>query len=545
MKQLILFLLLVSSLTLTWGQQRQTITTEERIRILEEEIEKLRGEKAAKEYKSYQGFSPAASGVYFVEEGLTWGGYGEIKYRNFKNPYRVDQSDVHRFVLYAGYKFNDWILLNAEIEYVNSGFRNADNIALGGTYTGTVSGNQASVNINRTTRIQEGNVFVEFAYIDFLFTESFQVAAGLHLVPSGITNILHEPTTFYTVERPYTETFIIPSTWRELGVMFHGKLLNDLVLYKVAVLNGLEGNQISESTWINPARPRGSLAKTDHLAYVAYMDVFPIEGLTIGGSYYIGGAGQKDLEKVDVFSRLDFSKIPLPPEVNAAGAAAPIRTIASRVFEFSRKINPIVRIGEGHLRFEKDAWFFQALMARGWIDEEGVRAINAKTNRNIGSTVEGAYGIIGFDIASLFNGKYKTVIFYKNEYVNTQKRTLRNNGQLFIETEIAKELNNAAGIPDLFRLTNVTPSSVGFRNSISGAEVRTELEKYGIYGLPDPVNNRRIQTIGIAFYPHPNVSIKLDYEDWKATSHYYQDNDLLRPANNNGDIINAAVTFIF
>jgi hypothetical protein len=82
-------------------------------------------------------------------------------------------------------------------------------------------------------------------------------------------------------------------------------------------------------------------------------------------------------------------------------------------------------------------------------------------------------------------------------------------------------------------------------NSISSTEVKSVYSQLGIVGAPNPVNDRRIQTVGLAFYPHPNVSIKLDYEDWSSKSKYYQDSDFYNQSNNNIDVVNLAITFIF
>ena len=50
----------------------------------------------------------------------------------------------------------------------------------------------------------------------------------------GFTNERHEPPTFYGVERNFVETAIIPSTWREGGVMlraYHRKIPIKLIIY--------------------------------------------------------------------------------------------------------------------------------------------------------------------------------------------------------------------------------------------------------------------------------------------------------------------------
>jgi hypothetical protein len=515
---------------LTTGLMAQNVSTEEKIKILENEIEQLKEKKATKEYKSFQGLGPAASGVYYVDDGLSWGGYGEIKYKNYKSPYKADFADVHRLILYAGYKFNDWIVLNSEIEYEHSGIE-AKKITFCQDFA---SGNC----VKKTEKIQQGEVYVEFAYLDFLFSESFQIATGLLLMPVGITNYYHEPTTFFTVERPYTESLIIPSTWRDIGIMAHGKLFNELAVYKIGVFNGMDATGFSDNEWIRGGRQKGSKVKSQDLAYALSLDFFPIEGLMIGGSYYIGGSGHKEVEKVDVLSNIDWDKaVPGSDDTTKA-----LRTHLEKEFKNSRKINPLIHLAEGHIKYEKNGIYFQSLIARGWIKEDDVRSLNVLTGKNIGSTVEGAYATIGYDIAPLFKWNKKFVIFYQNEYVNTQKRTLKNNGQLYLEQELKTQINSFASVNII---KNIDPKQMGFINSINSTEAKKILESYGYYGAANPTYDRRIQTIGFAFYPHPNVSIKVDYENWSSKSKYYQDSDFYNQSNNNIDVINAAVTFIF
>ncbi|HJM56745.1 MAG TPA: hypothetical protein QF446_05410, partial [Planctomycetota bacterium] len=72
--------------------------------------------------ESAYGLGPAASKVYNSKSGLSIGGYGEGRYRNFDSG--TDEFDFHRGVLYFGNKFNDnWILnTEIEIEHVNEVF---------------------------------------------------------------------------------------------------------------------------------------------------------------------------------------------------------------------------------------------------------------------------------------------------------------------------------------------------------------------------------------------------------------------------------------
>ena len=171
--------------------------------VLAEEIEKTKlssliPEKA--ELKSDYGLGPAASGVYKLKQGLSLGGYAEATYRKFVSDKgsKKDQSDFLRFVMYLGYKFNDWIVFNSEIEIEH----------------GTSSG------IGDTSGDKSGSVSVEFAYLDFLLREEFNPRIGMLLVPMGFVNEIHEPPYFHGVARPELERRIIPTTWRENGFWF-------------------------------------------------------------------------------------------------------------------------------------------------------------------------------------------------------------------------------------------------------------------------------------------------------------------------------------
>ncbi len=521
----------------------------DRIELLEEEVENLKLKRATKEYRSYGGLGPAASSVYFVEEGLTWGGYGEVKYQNYQSSYKKDGGNLHRFVLYAGYRFNEWIVLNTEIEYEHAGFESTSVCTGISTTTETVDTDDgagsvdvlASANCNKSS-VQKGEVYAEFMYLDFKFHDSFQVAAGLQLMPMGIINENHEPTTFYSVERPYTESQIIPSTWRDIGIMVHGDVAGGLVSYKAGVFNGMKGSGFSDSSWIRGGRYKGSKVSFQDIAYVASLDIHPVEGLTAGGSYYHGWAGQDEITKADLATRLDASQV--FAGVADADLQSRLTAYAQAEWDQSRKIRPLVRIAEGHVQFEKGPFSLTGLFARGWIDEEGARALNMETGKNIATEVEGGYVTVGYNIATLFGWTHKLVVFGRTEYVNTAKNTVKAGLEQYIENEVAKQSGG---------LLKTSDEST----TLPGVLTVSEAKKYGVVtstsdfaeyvepGTPSKVNDRRIQTVGFAYYPHPNVAIKADYEWWDSQSDLYLDDDRFNTSNNKIDRLNLAVTFIF
>lgn len=181
------------------------------------------------------GLGQAASKVYFINSGLSIGGYGEITYsaqatenEDGDKTNRDPKAEALRNIIYIGYKFNDKWILNTEIEieHVNE-------------------------------------VFTEFMYVDYLASTKLNYRFGLSLVPMGLTNELHEPIYFNSVNRPDIERFLIPSTWRELGVGVFGTLGN--FDYKAFLFNGPNGEAIAgnQSNGIRNGRKKGGADNSD------------------------------------------------------------------------------------------------------------------------------------------------------------------------------------------------------------------------------------------------------------------------------------------
>ena len=254
--------------------------------VLSQEVEKLRTNLAIPEeakYKSAYGLGPAASKIYQVGKGLSIGGYGEGNYqaRVGDKGKNVDNADLERLVLYAGYKFTDNILFNSEIEF---------------EHATTGEGSE-----------EKGEVSVEFAALDFFIDPLANVRAGLVLMPMGFINQIHEPPFFFGNNRPEVERRIIPSTWREVGVGLFGQITPELT-YTTYVVNGLNAAEFS-SNGIRDGRGGGSNAKAENFGYVARMDYTPeaLPGVSIGGSAYVGNSGQNQTfagQKADVFTQL-------------------------------------------------------------------------------------------------------------------------------------------------------------------------------------------------------------------------------------------------
>ena len=232
---------------------------EAQVDALTEELERQQlGHVVGRVGPSHAGMGPAASKVYYRDQGVSIGGYGEALYQNGEG--EAAAADFLRAVLYFGYKYNEKWVFNSEIE------------------------------LEHASTDKEGSVSVEFAYLDYLARPELNLRAGLVLGPMGLVNELHEPITFLPVNRPETERRIIPSTWRENGAGLYGAL-GEVWSYKLYVVNGLRGEGF-DASGLRGGRQKGSQALAEDLAGVLQVDLMPREGVTVGVSGYAGQSGQ-------------------------------------------------------------------------------------------------------------------------------------------------------------------------------------------------------------------------------------------------------------
>jgi len=252
--------------------------TERKVDILASEVEQLKENLVVPptaEYKARYGVGPAASKVYSVSRGLSVGGYGELVYGNTVSDTRgtTDRADAQRFVLYTGYKFNDWIVLNTELEFEHA------------TTESSVSSGA-------------GEVALELAYLDFLHSEALNARLGLVLVPLGFINEIHEPVFFHGVNRPEVERSIIPTTWSELGAGVFGR--HGDFEYRGYVLTSLNAAGFEDSG-IREGRQHGNRALAESPAGAVRLDWTPgfVPGLLAGASVFAGETAQDELGHAD------------------------------------------------------------------------------------------------------------------------------------------------------------------------------------------------------------------------------------------------------
>lgn len=248
---------------------------ERRIDILSEEITALKSYQMniSTNQKAY-GLSPSASKVYFIPQGLSIGGYGEIIYNHKAaedqdgKAYSSDPTaEALRYVLYLGYKFNDKWVLNTEIEIEHV-----------------------------------SEIFNEFMYVDYLNSPEMNFRFGLMLLPVGFVNEQHEPVLFPSVNRPEVETQIIPSTWREIGIGTFGSLGD--FSYKFYLVNGGNADDLKPSNFRGARKKGGAGDAADNQnastgAVVIRSDYNFNTQSSLGFSVYKGQASSVNTENLE------------------------------------------------------------------------------------------------------------------------------------------------------------------------------------------------------------------------------------------------------
>jgi len=245
------------------GNAMAASSIEDKIEILQQEIEAL------KEQVAKSGSANKAGGIQSFADKTTVGGYGELHYNNFQGDVAAgstlakDEIDVHRFVLYFGHRFNDWISLKSELELEHSNTGNG------------------------------GAVELEQAYLDFNFSEKVNAKAGVFLMPLGFLNETHEPPTFYGVERNHIETRIIPTTWWEAGVSLYGEIAPGWK-YQTGLTSNLAAANFSSfsSKGVRDGRRNVANAPAENIAFHGRLDYSGLPGVTIGASVVTGNTGQ-------------------------------------------------------------------------------------------------------------------------------------------------------------------------------------------------------------------------------------------------------------
>jgi hypothetical protein len=194
-------------------------------------------------------------------------GYGEVKVMaDLRNG--TATANLSRAVIFLGHRFNKNISFLSEMELEDA------KVAFGGEDGSS------------------GEIAFEQLMLKFDLTRDLYLTGGLMLPRLGIINENHLPNTYNGNDRPLVETLVLPSTWREIGVMLWGRSqkLGGLN-WNLGVMNGLDASGFENGTGIREGRGEGSNASAANLAVTGALLHYAGKFRLQTSAYYGGAAG--------------------------------------------------------------------------------------------------------------------------------------------------------------------------------------------------------------------------------------------------------------
>lgn len=294
------------------------------------------------------------------ESRLSFYGYGELHYNHpegsgLPSGDTAPTFDFHRLVLGWGYQFNDRLTLNVEVEWEHAG--------------------------------QE--IELEYAYLDYIWSDAIGFRAGSLLMPVGLTNENHEPPLFFSVERPYVERYIIPTTWQEGGVGIFGQPLPG-VNYRLYLVEGLN------AVGVQPDGTRGDGGFTENGIRGGRQVLF--EDTNVAKNF--GGVG-----------RLEYTGLP-----GFLAGASYYRSDAAQGFPDIG--HATVSLWDVDARARFSGFVVRALYARSRISDAD--RISGVVGETVGSAQVGWYAEGGYHLNQLLRSEWDVVPFVRWEKIDTQ-----------------------------------------------------------------------------------------------------------------------------
>ncbi len=313
-----------------------------------------------------QKYYNAAEKLLSSDSKLSIGGYAQIDYNQpvESDVYNNGKLDVHRLILLFGYQFSPKTRFVTEIE---------------------------------VEHVQE--IFVEQAFINHEILPWLNLRGGLMLVPMGIINEYHEPPTFNGVERPNIDSKIVPSTWREIGFGFTGRLDNAALKYQLYLMNGFngynDGGTFRGSDGYRKGRQKGAESFMSSLTLSAKIDYYGIPGLKLGLSTYNGKSQSSLYDGLDKNDKAGIAK-------------ADSSVIGISMIGFDA-------------RYSKGA--FEAKAQFNLANNSNTNQYNSFTGKDMGSSMLGFYVEMGYDLFYNADNGQRLVPFIRYEKYNTHAKT--------------------------------------------------------------------------------------------------------------------------
>ena len=292
---------------------------------------------------------------------ITVSGYGQIDYnQQFGDTLNHNgKMDVHRLITFFGYKFSEKTFFVTEIEMEH---------------------------------VKE--IYVEQAFIQHNINSFLNFRAGLLLVPMGIINEYHEPTTFNGVERPNLDSKIIPTTWREMGAGISGKFNDASLKYQLYLMNGFlsfDGAGVLRGTdGFRKGRQKAAESIFTQPNLSTKIDYYGIRGLKIGLAGYFGESQSTAYEGLDLSNENAVSQ-------------ADSTIVGTSIVGIDYRYN------------------YKGFQSRGqliYANNTNTNAYNTYTGKDLGESFLGYYLEVGYDLLRLFKKDFEQELTLFTRYEN-------------------------------------------------------------------------------------------------------------------------------
>lgn len=313
-------------------------------------------------------YTNAADNLLSKDSKLVVGGYGEVHYNQpiDISTYNNGELDVHRVVMLFGYNFTDKTQFITELEFEH---------------------------------VKE--VYVEQAFLQHKLNNYISFRAGLMLVPMGIINEYHEPTTFNGVERPLIDHFISPTTWREIGFGITGNILPTFLKYQAFVMNGFNGYdesaKISGKNGLRKGRQKGAESYMSSPNFTGKVEYYGIRGLNIGLSGYFGETQSTLYDGIDKNDDIALAK-----------ADSSVVEVLMLGLDARYNLRGIQLRGQFYYSSLSNSAQYNAFTAP-----------TDSTLNDVGSSMVGYYAEAGYNVLRSFDTEKQLIPFVRYEFLNT------------------------------------------------------------------------------------------------------------------------------
>lgn len=287
--------------------------------------------------------------------------YGNIDYNQSIVPGQrtYGKMDVHRIVTLFGYQFsrNTQFVSEIEVEHAKE-------------------------------------IFIEQAWVKHKLSSKIHLKAGLLLVPMGFINEQHEPTFFYSVERPQTDRVIVPTTWRAIGAGFTGLFPSASLRYQIYAINSLLGYdgsaKFNAAKGLRSGRQKGAKTVASALPSLS---------------------GQLQYYGLDDF-KLALSGFTGRTNTTLGNGTSELQIAQSTIDSTTVYLNMVT----AHGTYDPGQWTFRSQYSFASLGDAA--AYNSYTGSNLAEAIHGFYFVAGYDFIK--DEKRKLLPFFRFEHINTQ-----------------------------------------------------------------------------------------------------------------------------